>query len=128
MPKSVRETLTARIAVEMLVQGVDFSSSHVRELPASRSSATRILRALAGSGVIMNSSVRGKGKYRFTEEFLSAVSQDIAEGMPRGTFLHYPALRVFDVCRIGSWTEEELEAYVERLRKHWRIMSTRWGK
>jgi hypothetical protein len=119
----MREALTAKIVIEMLLQGVHFSSIRFRNQHTSKSRTTRVLRALADSGAIMNSGVRGKGKYRFTDEFLASVSQEIGEGMPRGTFLHYPSLKVFDVCGIGRWTSGELEDYVNRLREHWRIRS-----
>jgi hypothetical protein len=114
----MREALTSMVVVEMLMEGVDFDSRGFWELPAGRARVGKVLRALVDSGVIMNSGVRGKGKYRFTEGFMNAVSQDIVQGMPRGTFLHYPAFRVFDVCGIGRWTEAELEVYLGRLRGH----------
>ncbi len=117
----MREALTARVVVEILLQGVDFKSNAIRELPLSKRLVDRTLRALTDSGVIMNCGVRGRGRYRLSDEFIRGVSQDISRVMPRGTFLHYPALKAFDICGVGGWTEDELEVYVGRLREHWQI-------
>jgi len=67
--------------------------------------------------VIRKSTARAK--YLFTEAFLEAAEREITGGMPRGIFVHYPDLSIFDVCGIGNWTEEELQIYVRRLREHW---------
>jgi hypothetical protein len=109
--------LAAIIALEMLTQGVYFDSESVYGLPVNKALVTKTLRALLDEGVIRKSSTRAK--YLFTDAFLQAMGDQIAEGMPRGIFVHYPDLAVFDVCGIGNWTEEELQVYVRRLKEHW---------
>ncbi len=107
------------IALEMLTQGVYFDSHSVRLLPFSKNSISRPLRALINSGVIMKSTRRGK--YLLTDGFLDAMKQDITKGMPRGPFVHYPDLTVFDISGIESWTEEELEVYIKELKRRWML-------
>src|SRR5580700_8501267 len=101
----------------MLNQGVYFDSQSVYRLPANKALVTKTLRALVDEGVIRKSSTRAK--YLFTDAFLEAMGDQIAEGMPRGIFVHYPDLAVFDICGIGNWTEEELQVYVRRLKERW---------
>jgi hypothetical protein len=103
--------------MEMLTQGVYFDSRSIRGLPVRQRTIDRALRALIRSGVVAKSKARTK--YLLTDEFLDALRQETTRGMPRGTFIHYPDLSVFDVCGIGEWSGEELEAYVERLRQRW---------
>lgn len=109
--------MVAIIALEMFTQGVYFDSESVYGLPINKRLVTKTLRALLDAGVIRKSTARAK--YLFTDPFLEATEHQITGGMPRGIFVHYPDLSVFDVCGIGSWTEEELQAYVRRLREHW---------
>ena len=109
--------MAAIIALEMLTQGVYFDSHSVYGLPVNKRLVSKTLRALLDAGVIGRSTTRAK--YLFTDAFLRGMGHQITEGMPRGIFVHYPDLSIFDVCGIGSWTEEELQVYVRRLKEHW---------
>ena len=113
------------IALEMLLKGVLFDSQSIWGLPFNHNRIGRTFRALIDAGVIRKSPIRGK--YRLTNGFLDAMKQDITERMPRGVFLHYPDLTVFDVSGIGSWTEEELERYVRRLKERWLLRRKQLG-
>ncbi len=117
MPKTKRETLVAMIVIEMLVQGVYFESESIWGLPFNRNLVRKTFRALIGSSVIRKLGMRGK--YHLTDEFLNSMREDITREMPRGMFIRYPDLAVFDVCAIGTWTEGELEVYVRRLKERW---------
>ncbi len=101
----------------MLTEGVYFDSHTVYSLPVNKSFVTRAFQSLISDGVVRKS--RAKGKYLFTDSFLESVRREIMAGMPRGIFVHYPDLIVFDVCGIESWTEEELSSYVRRLKERW---------
>jgi hypothetical protein len=105
------------IVIEMLAQGVLFNSRSAYGLPVSKSMITRALKALLGAGVVTRT--RARTKFILTDEFLEAVSKEITHDMPRGTYVHYPDLSVFDLCGIGRWSAEELEAYVAKLRQRW---------
>ena len=118
--------MVAVIALEMLTQGVYFDSQSVYGLPVNKRLVTKTLRALLDAGVVRKS--RARGKYLFTDPFLEATEREITGGMPRGIFVHYPDLSVFDVCGIGSWTEEELQVYVRRLREHWVLRTAATSK
>jgi hypothetical protein len=126
LPKLTKEALAAIISLEMLAQGVYFDAHSVYGLPVNKRLVTRSLRALLDAGVITKSTTRAK--YLFTDAFLEAMGREIAGGMPRGIFVHYPDLSIFDVCGIGSWTEEELQVYVRRLREHWVLRTVATSK
>jgi len=117
VPKRVRELLVATITVEMLTQGAYFDSRNIWGLHFNRDSVRRAFRNLIDSEVIKRSGRRGK--YLLTDKFLNAMKEDVARVRPRGIFIHYPDFGVFDICGIGSWSEDEIEVYVKRLRKHW---------
>lgn len=117
MQRLNRDAVTAVIVLEMLTQGVLFDSRNIRGLPVNKNMVTRALDALLRAGVVTRT--RARAKYLLTDEFLEALRQEITRDMPRGTFIHYPDLSVFDVSGIGSWSAEELEAYVARLRQRW---------
>jgi hypothetical protein len=126
LPKFKRETLAAVIALEMLAQGVYFDSQSVYGMPVNKALVTKTLRALLDEGVIRKSRMRAK--YLFTEPFLEAMGRQIAGGMPRGIFVHYPDLSIFDICGIGNWTEEELQVYVRRLKERWVLRTDNLSK
>ena len=117
MSRRVRETLAAMTALEMLVEGVHFRSRSIWGLPFNKEPVRRTFGALAESGVIRKQ--RAKGRYLLTNTFVDAMKEDITRRMPRGVFIHYPDLAVFDICGIEKWTEEEFEVYIKRLREHW---------
>jgi hypothetical protein len=52
----------------------------------------------------------------------------MTEGMPRGVFIHFPDLRVFDISGIEEWTEEELDRYTRRLKERWTIRTKQAGR
>jgi hypothetical protein len=114
-----KNAVTALLVLEMLTQGVVFDSRSVRRLPVDQSMIDRALRGLIKAGVVTRSEI--KTKYLLTDEFLEALRREITRSMPRGDFVHYPDLSVFDVCGIGSWSAEELETYVARLRQRWTL-------
>ena len=101
----------------MLVQGIYFESESIWGLPLNRDLVRKTFRALIGSNVIRKLGMRGK--YQLTDEFLDSMREDITRRMPRGMFIRYPDLAVFDICGIGTWTEEEVEVYVRRLKERW---------
>jgi len=111
--------MTALLVLEMLTQGVVFDSRSVRRLPVDQSMVDRALRSLIKAGVVTRSEI--KTKYLLTDEFLEVLRREITRSMPRGDFVHYPDLSVFDVCGIGSWSADELETYVARLRQRWTL-------
>jgi len=114
-----RDAVTALLVLEMLAQGVVFDSRSVRRLSVDQSKIDRALRGLIRAGVVTRSEIRTK--YLLADEFLEALRHEITRSMPRGDFVHYPDLSVFDVCGIGSWSAEELETYVTRLRRRWTL-------
>lgn len=114
-----RDAVTAWLVLEMLAQGVVFDSRNVRRLPVDQSMIDRALRGLIKAGVVTRSEIRTK--YLLTDQFLEALREEITRSMPRGDFVHYPDLSVFDVCGIGSWSAEELETYMARLRQRWTL-------
>ena len=120
-----RDAVTAFIVLEMLVQGVVFDSRSIRKLAVAQSMVKRAFRGLGRAGVITKSGPRTK--YLLTDEFLEALRHEVTRGMPRGAFIHYPDLSVFDMCGIGDWTAEELDTYVARLRKRWRLRKDELG-
>lgn len=107
----------------MLVQGVFFDSSSMRELPYNERLVTRVFRVLADSGVVAKSTRRGK--YLLTDEFLGAVKAVIAKGMRRQIFVPLPDLAVFDVAGIETWTEEEFDLYTSKLKARWLLRAGR---
>jgi len=114
-----REAVTALIVAEMLTQGVFFDSRSLLRIPANRRAIFRSLHALIKAGVVTKSKARTK--YLLTDEFLEVLRQEITRGMPRGNFVHFPDLSVFEVCGIGSWSADELQSYQARLEKRWML-------
>ena len=107
------------IVIEMLTQGVYFDSTSAYRIPADKSLFWRAIRALESAGVVTRS--RARKKYLLTDDFLEYMRQEITKRMPRGTFLHHPDLSVFEICGIGDWSAEELNAYVRRLTDRWML-------
>ena len=124
MPRSMREALAALIGLEVLIEGVFFDSHDLRKLPFRPSHITRVLSALLNSGVLERVNTR---KYVFTDEFLGLLKKEVLGKMPRSGIIQLPATTVFDACGIESWSEHELEQFVEGLRKHWLDLSGRQG-
>lgn len=114
-----RDAVTAFIVIEMLTRGVFFDSRSAYSLPVSKSLVRRAFRALRAAEVVTRT--RARKKYILTDQFLEALRQEITRGMPRGAFVRYPDLSVFDVSGVESWSAEELEAYVARLRQRWML-------
>jgi hypothetical protein len=114
-----RDTLMAMIVIEMLTQGVYFDSRSVRKLPLVQSKVDRVFRALMRAGVIERSG--SKRKYLLTDGFLDYLREEITRTMPRGKFIHHPDLSVFEICDIGNWSVEELDAYIKRLEDRWTL-------
>ena len=121
-----REALAAVIVVELLLKGVHFDSANVRRMPLGQTSITRTLRGLIEAGIISKSPI--KGKYRLTDEFVDSLKSEMTEGMPRGIFIHFPDLRIFDISGIEEWTEEELDRYMRRLKERWTIRTKQAGR
>lgn len=119
MRKLNREAVTAFIVVDMLTRGVFFDSRSAYSLPVSKSQVTRAFKALQAAEVVTRT--RARKKYILTDQFLETLRQEITRDMPRGAFIRYPDLSVFDVSGVGSWSGEELEAYVTRLRQRWML-------
>ena len=119
MQRLNREAVTALIIAEMLAQGVFFDSRSLLRIPANRRTIFRSLRALVKAGVAAKSKARTK--YLLTDEFLEVLHREITRGMPRGNFIHFPDLSVFEVCGIGSWSADELRSYQARLEKRWML-------
>jgi hypothetical protein len=119
MKRLNRDAVTAMIVIEMLAQGVYFDSRRIRSLPTAQSKIDRAFRGLIKAGVVEKTKTRTK--YLLTDEFLDGLRQDITKGMPRGTFIHHPDLTVFEISGIGSWSAEELSAYVERFTQRWML-------
>jgi hypothetical protein len=126
MPKMRREALAAIIVVELLLKGVHFDSASVRRMSLGQTSITRTLHSLIEAGIISKSPI--KGKYRLTDEFVDSLKSEMTEGMPRGIFIHFPDLRVFDISGIEEWTEEELDWYMRRLKERWTIRTKQAGR
>ena len=78
------------------------------------------------AGIISKSPI--KGKYRLMDEFVDSLKSEMTEGMPRGIFIHFPDLRVFDISGIEEWTEEELDRYMRRLKARWTIRTKQAGR
>ena len=100
MPKMRREALAAVIVVELLLKGVHFDSASVRRMPWGQTSITRTLHGLIEAGIISKSPI--KGKYRLTDEFVDSLQSEMTEGMPRGIFIHFPDLRIFDISGVSN--------------------------
>ena len=119
MERLNRDAVTAIIVVEMLTQGTYFDSRSVRSLPISKVMVWRVMKALMSAGVVERS--RARKKYLLTDGFLEAMKQEITRNMPRGAFVHHPDLSVFEMCGIGDWSPEELDAYMGMLRRRWAL-------
>jgi hypothetical protein len=122
LPKSKREQLTALLALEILVEGITFEIGHLRKIPSSPALITRVLRALQDAKVIDKVSY---GKYIFNDEFLRSVSVDVFPRMRRSGLIQYPAMTVFDICRMGEWSDQEFELFLHRLKDHRVILQIR---
>lgn len=123
VPKSRRrEELAAIVGLEVLAMGVAFDSHDLRKLPFQPAHVTRVLGALLHAGVLARANA---GKYLFTEEFQALVKGEIMAKMPRSGILQFPAMTVFDVCGLETWSERELDQFVGRLKEHWLDLTLR---
>ena len=117
MPKSrVREELAVLVGLEVLIESVAFDTHDLRKLPFRSTSVTRVLRSLRDSGVLERVNTR---KYLFTDGFVAILKEEILRKTPRSGLMQFPAMTVFDMCGMESWSEKDVEAFVERLRQHW---------
>jgi hypothetical protein len=112
-----RDAVTAIIVTEMLTQGVVFDTRTILRLPVPKGMIYRALKGLKRAGVVTRSEARTK--YLLSDNFLEGIRQEITKDMPRGMFIHYPDLSVFDVCGIEDWSAQELETYVAKIRQRW---------
>ena len=117
MRKLNRDAVTAMIVIEMLTEGVYFDSRRIRGLPVRKGMIYRALKGLIAAGVVERT--RARTKYLLTDAFLDDVRQEVTKVMPRGTFVHHPDLSVFEICGLGDWTADELNAYVTKLTQRW---------
>ena len=117
MRKLNRDAVTAMIVIEMLTEGVYFDSRRIRGLPVRKGMIYRALKGLIAAGVVERT--RARTKYLLTDAFLYDVRQEVTKVMPRGTFVHHPDLSVFEICGLGDWTADELNAYVTKLTQRW---------
>jgi hypothetical protein len=115
LPKSKREQLTAFLTLEILIEGLSSEVRNLRKLPFSPALVTRVIRTLQDAKVIDKMSY---GKYIFNDEFLRSVSTDVFPRMRRSGLIQYPAMTVFDVCRMGEWSDQEFELFLQRLKDH----------
>lgn len=114
MPKSKRERLTAFLSVEILVEGLSETNS-LRRLPFSPALVTRVVRSLRDAKVI--DKVR-HGKYAFSDDFLRSVSADVLPRMRRKGVTQHPVMTVFEICRMGEWSDQEFELFLLSLKNH----------
>jgi hypothetical protein len=122
----LRRSLCVHSAKPLPPEGVHFDLANVRRMPLGQTSITRTLHGLIEAGMISKSPI--KGKYRLTDEFVDSLKSEMTEGMPRGIFIHFPDLRVFDISGIEEWTEEELDRYTRRLKERWTIRTKQAGR
>jgi hypothetical protein len=115
LPKSRREQLTAFLALEILIEGLSSEVSNLRKLPFSPALVTRVIRALQDAKVIDKVSY---GKYAFSDDFLRSVSMDVFPRMRPSGVITYPAMTMFDLCRMGEWSDQEFELFLQRLNDH----------
>jgi hypothetical protein len=112
----MREELAVLIGLEVLVEGVLFDTHDLRKLPFNPARITKVLNSLLDSRVLQRVNSR---KYLFTDGFLGVVKEEIRRKAPRSGILQFPSTTVFDICGIENWTEDEVERYLKRLKKHW---------
>ena len=119
MKRLNRDAVTAMIVIQMLAEGVYFDSASAYRIPAGKGIVWRTMKALESAGVVARS--RARKKFLLTDEFLEYMRQEITKRMPRGTFVHHPDLTVFEMCGLGDWSAEELNAYIKRLTDRWML-------
>ena len=117
MPNSrEREELAALIGLEVLIESVAFDTHDLRKLPFNSTLVTRVLRSLRRSRVLEKVNTR---KYLFTDRFAGTLKVEVLSKTPRSGLMQFPAMTIFDMCGIDSWTERDVEHFVKRLRQHW---------
>jgi hypothetical protein len=100
----------------VLIEGVAFDIHDLRKLPFSPAFVTKVLASFRGSGILRRVSTR---KYLFTDSFVGIVKDEVLRKTPRSGLMQFPAMMVFDMCGIESWSERDLEHFTKRLRQHW---------
>jgi hypothetical protein len=115
LPKSKREQLTAFLTLEILIEGLSSEVRNLRKLPFSPALITRVIRALQDAKVLDRMSY---GKYVFSDDFLRSVSMDVFPRIRRSSPIQYPAMTVLDICRMGEWSDQEFELFLQRLKDH----------
>lgn len=116
MPKSRgREELAVLIGLEVLVESVAFDTHDLRKLPFSSTLVTKVLKSLRQSGVLERVNTR---KYLFNDKFAGVLKEEVLRKTPRSGLMQFPAMTVFDICGIETWTERDMEQFVKRLRQH----------
>jgi hypothetical protein len=119
VPKSTgRERLSVLIGLEVLMEGIAFDTGDLKKHGFSHSLLTKVLGSLRQSGVLEPVS-RSHRKYFFADSFSRILKEDILGKTPRSGLMQFPAMAVFDVCGMETWTEHDLDSFVRRLRHHW---------
>ena len=121
MPKSRgREELSVLVGLEVLLEGVAFDSHDLRKLQYSQTLVTKVLKSLQHSGVLERVNAR---KYLFTDKFSGLLKEEILRKTPRSGLMQFPAMTVFDMCGIESWTESDVDHFTTRVGEHWSDMT-----
>jgi hypothetical protein len=116
MPRSKREEVAAVVSLMVFTQGLFFDARSLSKLPYERTLVWRVVNALVEGEVIEQVS---RGKYALADGFTDSLRREITWKMPRRALVSLPDLRVFDVCGIDRWDEEELALYTDLLKRHW---------
>jgi len=123
VPKSNgRERLSLLIGLEVLTEGIAFDVHDLKKHHFSSTLLTKVLRSLRQAGVLQRVNTR---KYLFTESFSGVLREDVLQKTPRSGLMQFPAMTVFDMCGIETWSEHDLEGFAKRLRQHWEVARSR---
>jgi hypothetical protein len=121
VPKSSgRERLSVLIGLEVLMEGIAFDTGDLKKHGFSHNLLTKVLGSLRQSGVL-EQMTRSRRKYLFADSFSRILKEDVLGKTPRSGLMQFPAMAVFDMCGIETWTEHDLDSFVGRLRQHWEV-------